>query len=186
MRIEQVEHKIYTFAELPRDAQETVLDNFRQDWDRWGWASEWWDSAKAFSRIAPITIESADYGRADVEYSWQGVALRYDHDDCIRELSGLRAWKWLNNNGWFKWAEDNQRGACTMTGYCGDAPFGDGIMAYADCPAKTPTIEQVFYEAAQCWVSEARRDYEYAYSDEAIREDIDANEYEFFETGELV
>ncbi len=177
---------VYSFDELSESAKETAREWFRES-DCWGWSEEWWQSAQAFSRIAPIDITKADYSRRDVAIRWNGISYvnRFDHDDSIRELSGFRAWKWLNNNGWFEWAAKESQGAYSMTGYCGDAPFGDALMAYAINPARVPTIEQVFYECAQEWVNQAADDMEYSYSDEAIDESIRINEYEFTADGRI-
>lgn len=182
-----IEIQLFQLSELTDEARKRAIDAFRNAGDCWAWGDEWWDSAQAFSRIAPINIRDADYDRRQVSVEWAGVsyANRFDHDDAIRELSGLRAWKWLENNGWFAWAENERKGACSMTGYCGDAPFGDAIAAYARKPLSVPDIEQVFYEAAQAWVCEAADDCERAYSDEAIAEQIECNEFEFTADGKL-
>ena len=177
MRTETV--TIYQFNELPEAAQQATIDKFRDMGYCWGWQDEWWDSAQAFSKIAPIDITKADYDRGQVSVKWTD-------EDEIAELVGLRAWKWLQNNGWFTWAAKNKAGDCTMTGFFGDCAFGDAIMVYADKPLSTPELKQVFYEAAQAWVREAQRDCEYAYSDAAIRENIEVNEYEFYADGSLV
>lgn len=178
---------VYSFEELSEDAKEVARDNARQWPDLWGWQDEWWGSAKAFGDIAPIEITQADYTYRQVETRWVGVgyALRYEHDDAIRELTGVRAWKWLENNGWFSWAEENAKGSCTMTGYCGDCPFGDAIAAYTRDPLNTPSIGDVFDEAAQAWVSAAADDLEHAYSSESIDDTLTANQFEFLEDGSL-
>lgn len=176
---------IYTFDELSDDAKERAREWYRSCGDTWGWQSEWWNSAKEFSRIAPIKIREADYERGHVSIEWTGpnYALRFDHSDNIAELTGLRAWKWLSNNGWFDWARKNSAGECTMTGYCGDCSFSDALEPYERNPRAVPDLKQVFYEMAQAWVFAARRDMEHSYSDEAVDESIIANEYEFDSEG---
>lgn len=168
---------VYTFDELPESVQGKVLDYFRQDAFEFE-GSEFWESAVAFSDIAPIDIESADYTRAQVSIKWTG-------DSDLEELEGLRAWKWLENNGWFTWAKKESEGACQLTGCYTDCAFGDAIHAYAETPSRVPTLKQVFYEAAQAWVKSARDDLEYRESDEALKEQIAGNEYEFYEDGTI-
>jgi hypothetical protein len=181
-----IETTLYAFDELSDEAKEQARDWYRNAGDCWGWASDWIASAQAFERIAPIKIRGWDIERGNVNVEWSGpdYACRYDHSDAIGELSGLRAWKWLQNNDWFKWAHDNKQGACNMTGYCGDCPFGDAIAAYADKPLSVPDLEQVFYEACQAWVYAARDDLEHSYSDESVDEHIRINEYEFTAEGD--
>lgn len=186
-RIETVTRALYQFDELSDDAKERARDWYRGCGDTWVWASDWIASIQAFERIAPVRVRGWDIDRALVYVEWSGpdYASRYDHSDAIAELSGLRAWKWLQNNNWFKWAADNKQGACNMTGYCADCPFGDAIAAYADKPLNLPDLEQVFYEACQAWVYAARDDMEYSYSDESVDVHIRINEYEFTAEGDV-
>lgn len=162
--------ELYQFDELSDDAKERARAWWLSTGDYWD-SSDWWNSAQAFAAIAPVRIDSADYDRAQVDCKWTG--------DDVRELSGLRAWKWLQNNGWFDWAAKNKAGDCTMTGFCGDCGFGAAIHEYARKPLSVPDLEQVFYEAAQAWVKEAQSDYEGASEDEYVDDMLRANEYEF-------
>lgn len=169
---------LYQFDELSDDAKERARIWYTGDGEAWAWQSEWWNSAQAFAAIAPIDIREADYYRRHVNIRWTG-------DDAVAELSGVRAWKWLQNNDWFAWAARNKAGECTMTGYCGDCPFGDAIDGYARTPAAVPELKQVFYEAAQAWVNEAANDCEYAYSNESVDEMLSANKYWFDNEGNI-
>lgn len=177
MRTETITREMYTFNELSDDAKETARNWWRES-DNWD-SSEWWGSAIAFNAISPIAVESADYDRGQVDVIWQG-------DDDAQHLTGLRAWKWLQNNGWFEWAKQEKPGACTATGFCGDAPFADPLVEYASNPLSVPDLLQVFYECAQAWVFEARSDMESRNEDSQIDETIEANEYEFTVEGELI
>lgn len=173
MRTQTITKTLYHFDELSDAAKSRACDAMRADGDLWD-SSDWWDSAQAFP--GPITIAEADYGRGQVDMKWTG-------DDNVRELSGLRAWKWLQNNGWFTWAAKEELGACSATGFCGDAPFADLLAAYAKVPLCVPDLEQVFYECAQAWAFAARDDMEAAYSDECLADMAVANAYEFDEDG---
>lgn len=177
-RIETITRTLYQFDELSESAKERARVWYREG-DCWPWGDEWWESAKAFSGIAPIEITEADYSRGAVSYRWTG-------DDEVAELEGVRAWKWLQNNGWFAWAAKEKPGACSMTGYCGDAPFADPLIdSYLKHPRRVPSLKQVFYEMAQSWVSAARDDLEDSQSDDAADENMRINEYEFTEAGDI-
>ena len=169
--------KICTYEELNETAQENAREWYRQN-DCWHWDAEWWQSAQAFSIIAPIKIYEADMCAGWVSCRWQD-------DSDVAALSGVRAWKWLQNNGWFDLAAKNAQGDCTLTGYCFDCPLFDPIAEYAKNPASVPDLEQVFYECAQAWFYAARADYEWSMSDEAVIDAIIGNEYEFTESGEF-
>jgi hypothetical protein len=176
MRTEAID--VFTFDELSDTAKDRARDWYRQGASEWQWASEWWDSAVAFSAIAPMEIRSIYWDRADPDMRWSG-------DDALRELSGVRAWKWLHNNGWFERAQKNVMGDCTLTGYCGDCSFFDPIEKYRRDPAGVPDLETLFRDCVYSWAFDARRDMEYAYSDEAVDETIRCNEYEFEATGDF-
>ena len=167
--------EIFDYSELSEAAKQSARDWYCEG-GAWYWQDEWWQSARAFSDIAPVDIQSADYERADVDCTWQG--------ECdVEDLEGVRAWKWLQNNGWFDLAARNAQGDCTLTGYCGDCDLFDPLHEYAKTPLAVPDLRQVFYECAQSWVQAARRDLEESYSREVVEENIEANEYQFTECG---
>ena len=169
--------KVFAFDELGAEAKERVRDTLRSWPDLWSWQKEWEESAEAFSAIAPIRIGGARFDHASVDVDWTG-------DDAVGDLSGLRAWKWLNNNGWFDLAAKNAQGSCTLTGFMGDCSLFDPIHRYAADPLNVPTLWGLFYSCAQSWVCEARQDLEWSYSDEHIDEMAHAN-FEFLADGRI-
>jgi hypothetical protein len=174
-------YEVYTFDELDDDAKDKAHQDYLCTGYYWSRHREWWDSAHAFSRIAPMSIIRADVAMGHVDCSWDG-GDQWEYGD-VRNLEGIRAWKWLNNNGWFKWAREEAKGKCSMTGYCEDAPFGDAFLEYENNPARTPTLEQVFCEAFQAWVYEARSDLEYHETLEHFEEMAEINEWRFYADG---
>lgn len=167
---------LYTIDSLERRAKERAI-NWVREGEPWGFQAEWWDSAQSFSEIAPIDIYEADYQRRHVSSRWQG-------DKCVSELFGIRAAKWLINNGWQELARRNVQGGCTLTGYCGDCPLFEPIDQYLKGDwRRIPDLEQVFYECAQSWVNEAANDCEYCYSDEHCEELAVINEWLFHKDG---
>lgn len=174
-----IETTVYSFNELSDDAKQAAIEYFRNDSDLWGWQSEYWDSAQAFAKIAPIDITEADYDRAQ-------VTIRWTDTEEVKNLSGLRAWKWLQNNGWFDLAKRNKQGDCTLTGFCGDCDLFDDIEKYSLFPQSVPELGQLFYECAQSWVYAAQQDCQHAYSDAGITETIQCNDYEFTADGKLI
>jgi len=170
MRTETIE--VFQFDELSNAAKQRAREWYCSDGDVWHWSGEWWDSAVAFSGIAPVEIREIHWDRADPTIRWTG-------EDALRDLSGVRAWKWLHNNGWFDLAARNVMGDCTLTGYCGDCDFFDPIDKYRRNPLGVPDLETLFRDCVYGWAFAALHDMEHAYSDEAIDETIRANGYEF-------
>tara|TARA_R110000851_G_scaffold158038_1_gene300935 strand:- start:2175 stop:2711 length:537 start_codon:yes stop_codon:yes gene_type:complete len=170
---------VYTFDELDQGAQDRAHSKWLQTGLAWSWWEEWQASIEAFCAIAPIDLIRSDIAAAHVDVTWS--------DDHAADLSGVRAWVWLHNNGWADLAKANAAGSCTLTGFCGDCPAFDPIAAYCQGdPRKVPDLEQVFYEAAQAWAQGARQDQEASDTAKAFADVCEANEYEFTSMGTLV
>ena len=175
-----LEITVYKFDELDANVQQDVISNWRNG-DHFYWSDEWQESLNAFAKLAPITIRNWEVG-----YRSTGVTFDVDEDDNygdgIAELSGVRAWKWLVNNGWAKLAAGQD---CPFTGYCGDEDLLDAIREALANPAAITSLRDVFNDALQGWAWAFERDINHWGSEEAIREDIEANEYEFNANGTL-
>ena len=169
-----LEVTVYKFDELDADVQQRVISNWR-DGDTFFWSDEWEASLNAFAKIAPLTIRNWEVG-------YRGNGVTFDMDENVADLFGVRAWKWLVNNGWAKLAAGQD---CPFTGYCGDEDLLDAIRAAIANPASITSLRDIFKEALHDWAKAFERDIDHWGSEEAIREDIDANEYEFNANGTL-
>ena len=169
--------EVYTFKELSETAQERAHSDYVSEGQSFAWRDEWQDSLNAFCSIAPVRCARHDVAAGHID-----CHACFDEPDAAH-LSGVRAWKWLQNNGWFDLAERNAVGGCTLTGYCGDCPLFGPIHGYADTPSKVPDLGQVFYECLQSWVYALRADQEHCESLEYFAEMCEANGWEFDEDG---
>ena len=150
---------LYQFEELSDAAKDKARDWFRSvdDGDAWGY--EWQDSLKLFCEYFSLTTDS-----------WEVSTHAYSHckvtarDDDIENLTGLRAWKWLANNGHFK--PELLSGNCPFTGYCGDEDLLDPIRTFRDKPDLELTLGELFQQCADAWVKAWVADMEYARSDD--------------------
>jgi len=75
--------------------------------------------------------------------------------------------------------------SCVLTGYCIDDDILKPIYDFLKKPDKTSTLEDILKDCLEEWLSACNRDYEYQFSEEAIIETIDANDYEFTEDGKI-
>lgn len=175
-----LEVTVYTFDELDADVQQRVISTWRYG-DQFPWGDEWRESLDAFEIRAPLTTRDWSVG-----YGGTYVTFDMDQDDNysdgIAELSGVRAWKWLVNNGWAKIAAGQD---CPFTGYCGDEDLLDAIRKALANPTSITSLRDVFADALSDWAFAYERDIEHWGSEEVIREDIDANDYEFNADGTL-
>jgi hypothetical protein len=169
-----IEVTIYKFDELGAAMQQRVIERWREG-DNFPWGEEWRDSLDAFAKIAPIKVRNWSVGYGE-------TYVTFDMDDNIADLSGVRAYKWLLNNDWAKIATGQD---CPFTGYCGDENLLDAIRTAIGNPASISSLRDVFADALQGWAKGFEADLDYWHSEEAVREDIDANGYEFNENGTL-
>ena len=161
----------YTIDDHPN--KEAVYDWVRDNWhDLYGWHDENRESIEAFAASFGASVKF-EYGFSSYSYAdFSGI------DDDILSLSGVRLWKWLNNNGHF----DKLDGSCPFTGYYMDETLLDPIRQFKAKPDKRD-LEDLLSDCGGAWVKACLKDWEYAYTDEAIHEHLEANEYEFTESG---
>ena len=76
-------------------------------------------------------------------------------------------------------------GNCPFTGYCMDETLLDPIRAFIKYPSPNTDYEMLIYDCLHSWLYACRDAYEYWLTPEAITEDIECNEYEFMEEGQL-
>ena len=153
-----IEQTIYTFDELNDQAKERAREWYRKDLD-YPWWSEVQDSLKAFCEVFNVSV------------------LDYSMGDTRREFIKTDATN-ANFRG-FK-LKDFDREAMP-TGFCFDCALR---YTFADEFKKHGDALGAFREALEAFLREVRNDVEYQYTDEAVDESIQCNEYEFTEDGE--
>jgi len=206
MRTETVE--IYSFDELPEDAQQTAIENWRASGIDYVWSDEWRESLKAFCDVTGIDWQ---VGHGGNYVNWRYEGLTYIEPD---DLTGLRLRTWLINN-WLprfrtgKWYSqswnsktrtlDCSKGNksrhskiqfeydnCPLTGYCGDMSLIQPIFKFIAKPDKHTSLADVIGDCLHNWARDWEADMDYQNSDEYIRETIEANDYEFYADGSMV
>jgi hypothetical protein len=172
-----IEVTLYKFDELGAAMQQRVIEGWRAG-DQFFWEDEWRDSLHAFAKLAPIKVRDWSVG-------YGGTYVTFDMDDDIADLSGDEAHAWLIQEGWDALANPDKRQSCPFTGYCGDENLLDAIRTAIGNPASISSLRDVFADALQGWAKGFEADLDYWHSEEAIREDIEANGYEFNANGTL-
>lgn len=188
------------FAELPEDTQRKVIESFRND-DFFLWVRENADTLKAFERVFPVKVRDYEYGdRNDINFT---ISPNSDYGEEIKAFSGPRLMRYLYNNYWlditspkiyYHPASPGKKRAsritrtlenCPLTGYCMDNDILDPIFKFLASPSESVTFEDLLGDCLHSWLYACRDDYEYWSSEKGIREDIDANDYDFTEDGEI-
>ena len=168
-RIQRIEKTVYKFEELLEDTQRKAIENLYDlnvDY-------EWWDSVYEDADRAGIKLTSFDLGRA------QNI-----DGELITSLSeSIKAI--LNEHG--KDCETYK----TAAGYQDEldkietALRLEGIDEDEADKQREELEAQYLKDILQDYYYMLKREYEYQTSEEAIRESIEANEYEFDEDGNL-
>lgn len=172
---------IYKFDELSDEAKESAIEAYREIESSTGhaWGDDYVATLAAFRDALDLfDIDSWEYGGGrgndHVTISW--------HDSAIMELEGVRLWKYLNNN----YPQLASTDGYSLTGFCADGDILGPLTYFMKHPNQHTTFEDLVQDCTDAWVTSATADYEYQFSDEAITETIEANEYEFYDDGTLV
>jgi hypothetical protein len=169
-----VEITLYKLDELDEAVQRRVIEGWRNN-ETFPWDGEWRDSLDAFEKVAPIKVRDWSVG-------YPGTYVTFDIDEDVANLSGMTAYRWLVQDGWEQTTRNQD---CPFTGYCGDENLLDAIRAGLANPSSIASLRDLFHEALHDWAKGYEADFNYWHSEEAIREDIDANGYEFHADGTL-
>lgn len=196
MRTETVELIICEFDELDEITQEKVISHWRENDD---FDSSWEYSLKAFCRRFDVTV--TDWSVC----LWGNSFIRSEHtpapenEETGEEVAGLRLWKWLHANGYAtirnngadygpqEWID----GCCPFSGTCTDCAITGPLAKFLLNPRsygrgwQEVTFDDLIKEGLQAWLSAFLNDLEHWHSEECIREDIEANDYEFRADGSI-
>jgi len=177
-----VEISVYQFNELSESAKEKAIENHRI-YDEYSWSQE--------------VLESVKEGLEHFGASLSNYSIDWNNINCScwkvnfpeqSELSGVRLWKYLQNQGlltyWNKYQKKTDKllsGNCPFTGVCFDEDFLDNIRQFVKKPNKHTTFKELLEDAVYNCFNAGCKDFEYQQSDEAITETL--SEYEFTEDG---
>lgn len=165
---------VYTFSELSPEAQTKAVEAIQTtNHDLYGWGYENVDSLNAFAARAGFKV--LDYSIGTCSYSYVKIDAE---DEPLIDSEYLGRSK----AEWNKLATECEE--CSLTGYDFDGAFAAPLIEALNDPSAT--FRDTMQSCVDAWVDAYVADIEYTYSDEAIREHIEANEYEYREDGSEV
>lgn len=186
MRTEEI--KIYKFSELSDEAKERAIDNLRDiNLDH-----DWWDFAYMDAENVYLKITGFDVGRGsycNIEFidspADTAEAILANHGEVCETYKLAKGF--LENleeltNDRDKWHDKAEE----MYKEDKEEAY-DVCMEHAyDKEDEIENLEDEFLkELSEEYLTMLREEYEYKYSDEAVIETIEANDYEFTEDGNI-
>ena len=188
------ELKVYKFDELPEDVQEKVVNEWRHD-DYYPWGDELRDTLTEFEKNYPVKITEWEYGGGRAG----GIYFNFTEEDEIASLKGVRLLKYLQNNNYIPekdcpFTAEMVKEPCQiihvhtkgqLLGVCFDENILDPLRAFIEKPSEDIDFYQLMRDCLHSWLDAAEKDYEYWLSEESIKEEIEANEYEFTADGKI-
>ena len=198
-------YNVYKFDELSDEAKESAINSFRGIDQDLPWIDENRKSMETFCDIFNVKVTDWHYS----PYSHSSISFNMDNvDDDVKELKGIRLLKYIVNNYWsdlFKGKFFSTSGkyidgqyhyrsrhskvmfetSCVLTGYCLDDDILKPVYDFLKKPDENVDLEYLVNDCLWSWIYACNRDIEYQFSDEAITETIECNDYMFTEDGEL-
>lgn len=185
MEAKTIEYKALKFGELSEEAKQKALDVMRDinvDYD-------WWE----------CTVEGiAEDWLAKYGISFEDGSLCFDLNPRYRELHFISGKIYVERPYRLVYAATGSKGLaiCAAKGllefYFETVHYGGGhartFLRHSDNRSvNTPDLpvdfEQFFHELCQEFWSTLEKEYDYLTSDEAVKDTIEANEYDFYEDG---
>lgn len=166
---------------------ERVFDWIRQNWDVTDWLlDEYVGSLRGFCKHYDLTL--ADWSISATGHRSEFVKITIP--DEIAEMSGVRLWKYLQRHystyhcQFTGQQRDALAGGCPFTGMIYDEDALDPMREFIRRP-DSRTWRELVDDCVASLIQALHREAEYRYSDEALREDCEANDYLFYERGAI-
>jgi len=208
-----IEQTVYNFDELSDEARETAINNFRDNNQEFFWANEINDTLDKFCDIFSINYKQIDYEnpyRNDYTINLDGNILELSglrlskyiwnnfktdlfkrkylkcfdehkkHKNIVNETS-----KNTSNKYSFYYSRISFDNCCVLTGVWYDDDILKPIYEFLDKP-KNIDFETLLNDCIHSLCHSVQSEIKYQNTDEYIIEQIEANQYEFDECGDMI
>lgn len=195
MRIETIEQKIYKFEELPEKTQQKIIDSWRDN-DSFFWHSEFVDTLEALETWLDVAVKNWECDQYSFHFSLK-FNENNDENKAYRVVNAildklnshtrmtarvyLKHYPKIRYSKIFK-AYDN----CPFTGVCYDYAFTTAIEELRK-PENFYSWDYSDFcnHVFNSLFTDVKDEYHYWHSEECIVEEINSNDYEFTEGGEI-
>jgi hypothetical protein len=170
-----ITQKVYEFTELSEKGKERARQDQEQAFG-YPWADEALESLQKLAAHfgGKLTKYEIDFFDGSPSYA------RFDMPDGLNkdEIKAL-----LDKLGDYDEATGRGYGECELTGFCADSDAVDGFRT--EFLQGATDLNDLMQAAFKTWIKAAQNDCDGIYSDEGMADTCEANEYYFFENGEL-
>lgn len=173
--METVSISLYKFDELSKESQEVAINNWlNREEDHYPWHDENEESLKAFRDVFDLSSLRSSYWLRKPSFASAVIS-----NSQIAELSGVRLWKYLQNN----YNLEKLLGEVyPLTGFRVDDALLDPLCKFIAQP-RDITFQNLIDECLNAWVEAVVRDFRSHYSQETARDYLSM--HEFLESGEI-
>ena len=194
MRTETRTYTIYTLSELTEEARQKAYSDWLSH-SEYDWADENAAALKKFEQIFNIEVRSWNYDGCTYGYRF---VSHYSGE--VEEMHGARLVAYLMNNYWhhlflrktYRNKDFTHKRSsrifydtdCVLTGYCADNALLRPIYDYLRRPDGT-TFYDLLDRCLDSFFRYCREDVQFCQSEEAFRENAEANDWEYFPDGTM-
>ena len=183
-KMKTIEVNTYTAQELKEhnpEAFEKAFERYKESQYSFGlnWGDEMFESLKALVELGGYKLK--DYSLGDS--SCRGNHITISERDCD-DLSGRRAFAWLENNILAKLRDKNgELDAGKLTGYC----FDHNLVEHLQESIKDGnSVKESLESLVDPYVKQVDAEWEDQLSEERFIDESDANEIQFLEDGRKI
>lgn len=168
---------LYRFSELLSGAKERARDEAQSVFG-YPWADDALASLRAFAEWFDYRLSDYNVDFFNCSYSSAKFESAGDDELTADDVEGR-----LVALGSYNPETLRGDGQCELTGYCSDEDAIDGFRIAWHAGERD--LEKLLQAGFRSWLKAAQADCEYRYSDEAMSEDGDANDYWYTSSGAL-
>lgn len=182
---------LYNFSELSTEAQQNAIENYRNEVVY----SEGYRGGDEIISTIEKGLDHFGFTLNNYSIDWDylgGSRFSIGGNDDAENLQGVRLWKYLHNKNLLQYFCSYHKktrglldGNCPFTGVCFDEDFLDPLRQFVKRPNTSTTFAELMEECVNAAILAWVNDWEYSQTDECIKDEIEANEREFTEDGEL-
>lgn len=170
-----IQIKLYSFNELSKDAQETAIENVRENITDYYHDRDALNSLKEFAKHFNSELKGWEIDFFNTSFS----SVKFAE---VEEMEESELKELIMQMGEFNPETLKGLGDCKFTGVCFDEDAADG--ARKAFFAGERDVNEILQAGFNTWLKSVHADTDFLTSDEGIKEEIEANEYDFTEDGE--